>query len=164
MPQSEARGSCRAAPGPPPPFRMLSCPSTGRCSTPTSARERFIKLCDLGVGGQAGLLFGVMYRRKAPRPGRKRLAACGTCSALNTLKFAVPAALRARASGKLQLHQMLALSVRGPSSKLGVFFDTAKFYHYIEPKYFGELITATNVAFCKRGSATPRRSEWNWRS
>ncbi len=66
---------------------------------------------------------------------------------LGTKYSEVPAALRARASGQLQLHQMLALSVRDPSSKLWVFFDTAKFYHhdYIEPKYFGELITATNV-------------------
>ena len=55
---------------------------------------------------------------------------------LGTKYSEVPAALRARASGQLQLHQMLALSVRDPP---------VKFYAYTEPKYFGELITANNV-------------------
>ncbi len=90
---------------------------------------------------------------------------------LGTKHAEVPAALRARACGQLQLHQMLALAVRDPSTsrKPGVCFDTARFHHYIEPKYFGELITATNVGMTLHRSVLQARVNeaeriWNWRS
>jgi hypothetical protein len=88
---------------------------------------------------------------------------------LGTKHAEVPAALRARACGQLQLHQMLALAVRDPSRKPGVCSDTARFHHYIEPKYFGELTTATNVGTTLHRSVLQARVNeaeriWNWRS
>ncbi len=138
------RGSRKLPSGAWTPFPRLKCPAALQPADVQRRHRRvnvLIKLCDLGVGGTGR----ASVWNYVPMEGTQTWQeAIGRVQGLLGTKYSeVPAALLARASGQLQLHQMLALSVRDPSGKLGVFFDTAKFYHYIEPK--GELITATNV-------------------